>query len=168
VKVPTENAHPYGIQVDSHGVPFFCEFFTNKMASIDPKTMAIREYLLPEGVRPRRMAIDAMDRIYFTDFEKGHLGRLDAKTGAVKMWDSPGGAGSRPYGIVITHGMVWYSESGVKPNTMIRFDPTTETFARTVIPSGGGTVRNMAATADGRVYIACSGVNQVGVVEPGR
>jgi len=34
------------------------------------------------------------------------------------------------------------------------------------IPSGGGTVRNMAATADGRVYIASSGVNKVGVVEP--
>jgi len=24
----------------------------------------------------------------------------------------------------------------------------------------------MAATADGRIYIACSGVNKVGVVEP--
>jgi len=29
-------------------------------------------------------------------------------------------------------------------------------------------VRNMAATPDGRVYLACSGVNKVGVVEPGR
>jgi hypothetical protein len=26
----------------------------------------------------------------------------------------------------------------------------------------------MVATADGRVYIACSGVNKVGVVEPTR
>ncbi len=167
LKVPTANAHPYGIQIDSHGVPFFCEFFTNKLASIDPETLAIREYPLPEEVRPRRIAIDAMDRIYFTDFEKGHLGRLDVKTGAVKMWDSPSGAASRPYGIAITpDGMVWYSESGVKPNTMIRFDPSTEKFARAAIPSGGGTVRNMAATADGRVYIACSGVDKVGVVEP--
>jgi hypothetical protein len=40
-----------------------------------------------------------------------------------------------------------------------------EQFARANIPSGGGTVRNMAATSDGRVYIACSGVNKVGVVE---
>jgi virginiamycin B lyase len=65
-------------------------------------------------------------------------------------------------------GIVWYSESGVKPNTMVRFDLKTEAFARAVIPSGSGTVRNMAATADGRVYIACSGVNKVGVVEPAR
>lgn len=167
--VPTPNSHPYGIQLDSHGVPFFCEFFTNKLASIDPKTRAIHEYLLPEGVRPRRLAIDAEDRVYFTDFERGHLGRLDPRSGEVKLWNSPGGAKSNPYGIAITSdGMVWYSESGVHPNTIIRFDPKTEAMARTTIPSGGGTVRNMAATADGRVYIACSGVNKVGVVEPAR
>jgi len=29
-------------------------------------------------------------------------------------------------------------------------------------------MRNMGATADGRVYIACSGVNKVGVAEPAR
>jgi len=82
------------------------------------------------------------------------------------MWASPGGAKSAPYAIAITtDGMVWYSESGVKPNTIIQFDPKTEQFARAIIPSGGGTVRNMAATADGRVYIACSGVDKVGVVE---
>jgi virginiamycin B lyase len=167
VNVPTANAHPYGIQVNSQGIPFFCEFFTNKLASIDPKTMAIREYPLPEGVRPRRLAIDGNDLVYFTDYERGHLGRLDPKTGEVKMWNSPAGAGSNPYGIAITpDGMVWYSESGVKPNTMVRFDPKTEAMARTNIPSGGGTVRNMAATVDGRVYIACSGVNKVGVVMP--
>jgi len=39
---------------------------------------------------------------------------------------------------------------------------------RAPIPSGGGVVRSVAATADGRVYIACSGVDQVGVVEPVR
>ena len=169
VTVPTPKSHPYGLQVNSQGIPFFCEFFSNKMASIDPKTLAIKEYPLPEGVRPRRMAIDDHDFVYFTDFERGHLGRLNPKTGEVKMWDSPGGPKSQPYGIAITpDGMVWYSESGVQPNTLVRFDPKTEAMARTNIPSGGGTVRNMAATVDGRVYIACSGVNKVGVVIPTR
>ena len=108
VNVPTANAHPYGIQVNSLGVPFFCEFFTNKLASIDPKTMAIQEYPLPEGVRPRRLAIDGNDLVYFTDYERGHLGRLDPKTGEVKMWNSPAGAGANPYGIAITpDGKTW-------------------------------------------------------------
>jgi virginiamycin B lyase len=165
--VPTENALPYGMQVNSKGVPFFCELGTNKIGSIDPKTMAIHDYALPEPVRPRRMAIDGQDRVYFSDFKAGHLGRLDPKTREVKLWDSPGGAESNPYGMTITpDGMVWYSESGVKPNTVVRFDPKTETFAKADIPSGGGVVRNMAATKDGRVYIACSGVDKVGVVQP--
>ena len=168
-KMPMADARPYGIAINSKGIPFFCEFGTNKMAKIDPQTMAITEYKLPEGTRPRRMAIDAADQVYFTDFQGGNLGRLDPESGAVKMWPTPGGARSAPYGIAITKdGLVWYSESGVKPNTLIQFDPKTERFARATIPSGGGTVRNMAATADGRVYIACSGVNKVGVVERSR
>ena len=166
-EVPTESALPYGIQINSKGVPFFCELGTHKIASIDPKAMGIHDYDLPAEVRPRRLAIDAQDRVYFSDFKSGHLGRLDAKTSAVKLWDSPGGAESNPYGIAITpDGMVWYSESGVKPNTMVRFDPRTETFLKADIPSGGGVVRNMAASKDGRVYIACSGVDKVGVVQP--
>ena len=164
--VPTKDSHPYGMAINSKGVPLFCEFATNKIASIDPLLMQITEYPLPEGVRPRRMAIDSQDRIYFTDYRGGNFGRLDPASGAVKLWPSPGGPGSNPYGITITSdGLVWYSESGVKPNTIVQFNPATEAFARANIPSGGGTVRNMAATSDGRIYIACSGVDKVGIVE---
>ena len=168
-EVPTESALPYGIQINSKGTPIFCELGTNKMASIDPQTMAIKEYPLPEGVRPRRLAIAADGTVYFTDFKSGHLGTLNTSTGSVKLFDSPGGAESNPYGITITpDGMVWYSESGVHPNTIVQFNPKTQTFAQAKIPSGGGVVRNMAATSDGRVYIACSGVDKVGIVSPSR
>jgi virginiamycin B lyase len=168
-EVPTESALPYGIQINSKGVPVFCELGTNKMASIDPATLKISEYVLPESARPRRLAIAPDDTVYFTDFKSGHLGELNTTTGAVKMYASPGGAESNPYGITITpDGMIWYSESGVKPNTIVRFNPKAETFARANIPSGGGVVRNMVATSDGRVYIACSGVDKVGVVEPAK
>src|SRR5205807_8692346 len=166
-RVPTEDALPYGMVITSKGVPIFCEFGTNKLAKIDPKSMEITEYNLPEkGTRPRRIAIAKDDTIYFTDFEQGRLGRFNPATGEVKMWPSPGGPQSSPYGIAVTpDGMVWYSEAGVLPkNTIVRFDPKTETFASTTIPSGGGVFRTMAATPDGRVYIACSGVNKVGVV----
>jgi virginiamycin B lyase len=168
-EVPTEAALPYGIQINSKGVPVFCELGTNKMASIDPQTMAIKEYALPAEVRPRRVAIAADDTVYFTDFKSGHLGTLNTATGSVKLFNSPGGAEANPYGIAITpDGMVWYSESGVHPNTIVQFNPKTEAFAKANIPSGGGVVRNMAATSDGRVYIACSGVDKVGVVSPAK
>jgi len=164
-EVPTESALPYGIQINSKGIPIFCELGTHKMGAIDPKSLTISEFVLPEEVRPRRLAIAADDTVYFTDYKSGHLGALNTNTGAVKLFPSPGGGESNPYGIAITpDGMVWYSESGVNPNTIIRFDPKTQSFARATIPSGGGVVRNMAATRDGRVYIACSGVDKVGIV----
>jgi virginiamycin B lyase len=165
-EVPTEDALPYGIQVTNKGVPVFCELGSNKIGTINTISLEIREYPLPESARPRRLAVASDDTVYFTDFKSGHLGKLNLATGEVKMYPSPGGPESNPYGIAITpDGMVWYSESGVKPNTIVRFDPKTETFARANIPSGGGVVRNMAAAPDGRIYIACSGVDKVGVVE---
>jgi virginiamycin B lyase len=84
----------------------------------------------------------------------------------VEEWPSPGGPASKPYGIAVApNGMVWYSESGVSPNTLVEFDPRNKTFSSTVIPSGGGVVRNMVATSDGRLYLACGGVNKVAIAE---
>src|SRR5439155_22614583 len=101
-KVQTANSHPYGIAINSKGFPIFCVFATNKMAKIDPQSMEITGYMLPEGVRPRRMAIDAGDLVYFTDYSDGHLGRLDMASGAVKMMASSIGAKLAPYGITTT------------------------------------------------------------------
>ncbi len=163
---PTLHSVPYGIAVNSKGIPFFCEFGTNKLATINPNTMEITEYTLHEGARPRRLAITSDDMIYYTDFARGYLGWLDPNTGKIEESASPGGPESRPYGIAITpDGVVWYSESGLKPNTIVCFDPRTKAFATWSIPSGGGVVRNMVSTAGGNLYIACSGVNKVGIVE---
>lgn len=165
-KVPTPHAVPYGIVVTKTGLPFFCEFGTNKLASIDPRTMAIREYDLPsENARPRRIAPAPDGTIYYTDYARGYLGHFDPVNGKLsKEWPSPGGPESRPYGIAIGKGKVWYSESGVHPNTLVKFDPMSESFSTEAIPSGGGVIRNMVATPDGHLYLACSGVNKVAVV----
>ena len=167
-KIPTLHAVPYGIVILPNGTPFFCEFGSNKLASIDPKTMNIHEYSLPSpNARPRRIALAADGTVYYTDYARGYLGHFDpAKATLLQEWPSPGSSGSNPYGIAITKdGEVWYSESGVKPNTLVKFDPKSQTFSSEPIPSGGGTVRNMVATSDGRLYLACSGVNKVAVVE---
>jgi virginiamycin B lyase len=76
-----------------------------------------------------------------------------------------GRAAVRAYAIAILKGAVWYSESGIRPNTLVRFDPATEKFQTWVIPSGGGVVRNMMVTLDGNLVMACSGVNRVALVE---
>ena len=163
---PTTKSLPYGIMINSKGVPFFVEFGANKVASIDPATMVIREWTLPNAEsRPRRLAIDAQDNVWYSDYSRGYLGKLDPVTSQVKEWLSPAGPTSQPYGIAVIDGKIWYSESGVQPNTIVMFDPATEKFQTWPIPSGGGVVRNVSVTRDGNLALALSGVNKVGVVE---
>jgi virginiamycin B lyase len=165
-EVPTPSARPYGLALGRDGAAYFCQFGTDRIGRIDPETLEISDYRLPEGARPRRIAAAPDGSLYYTDFARGYLGRLDPKTGQVREWASPGGAGSRPYGIdVLADGTVWYSESGVAPNTVVVFEVKGGTFERWPIPSGGGVVRNLVATPDGRLYLACSGVNKVAVVD---
>jgi len=166
VTPPTPKANPYGMVITTKGVPYFVEFGANKIASIDPDTMAIHEYVLPnEESRPRRVAITADDVLYYSDYSRGYLGSFDAKTGKVgKEWPSPGGPQSKPYGITSVNGIIWYSESATKPNTLVRFDPKSEKFQTWVIPAGGGVVRNMMHTADGKLVLTESGENVVALV----
>lgn len=167
-KVPTAHAVPYGIVILPNGHPFFCEFGSNKLGTIDPQSTTIHEYTLPSaGARPRRLALAPDGTIFYTDYARGYLGHFDPAAGRLlKEWPSPGGSESNPYGIAVTSdGVVWYSESGVHPNTLVRFDPKSEAFSNEPIPSGGGVVRNMVATPDGHLYLACSGVNKVAVVD---
>ncbi len=53
----------------------------------------------------------------------------------------------------------------MNPNTLARFDLRTERFETWAIPSGGGVVRNMTATRDGKLVLACSGVDRIALVE---
>ncbi|MSO19203.1 MAG: cytochrome C [Acidobacteria bacterium] len=170
VSFPTPRSNPYGMVVDSKGTPWVCEFGGNRLASIDPVTMELKEYSLPaEGARPRRIAITSDDAIWFADYARGYLGRFDTKTHTTKEWASPSGPESQPYGIEAIKDVIWYNESGVEPNTVVRFDPKSEKFQTWIIPSGGGVVRNMSHTADGKdLWMATSGVNGIARVTIGQ
>jgi virginiamycin B lyase len=164
VPVPTAKSEPYGIVVNSKGVPFFCELTGNRLARIDPDTMAIHEYVLPtKGTAPRRIAVSADDTIWYTDYARGYLGHLDPATGKVDEWASPSGATDKtqPYAITAVGDIIWYVESGVTPNAVVRFDPTSQVFQSWPIPSGGGVVRHMMADATGNLWLACSGLDRL-------
>jgi virginiamycin B lyase len=136
-QVSTPRANPYGIIAGPDGFIYFCEFGTNKIGKIDPATLAIAEITLPDGARPRRIANNPDGMVYYSDYERGYVGRLDPRSGKIEEWPSPGGRTSEPYGIASTaDGTVWYSESGVKPNTVVAFNPKTKTFQHWPIPSG--------------------------------
>lgn len=168
VRVPTKSSQPYGIKINSKGEPWFVELTGARVAKIDSSTMAIREYVLPNpGAMPRRIAITSDDVIWYTDYGRGYLGRLDPATGKVTEFATPSGAGpdAQPYAITTVGRIVWYVESGVAPNMVVRFDPATKTFQSWPIPSGGGVVRHMVTASDGSLWLACSGVDRIAHVE---
>jgi virginiamycin B lyase len=165
ITLPTPRSNPYGMVINSKGVPFFCEFGGNRLASIDPDTMELKEYTLADpGARPRRIAITSDDIVWYSDYARGYLGRLDPATGQVREWPSPSGSKSAPYGISAIHDVLWYNESEAKPNTIVRFDPKTEKFQSWTIPGGGYIVRNTSVTKDGNLVLANSLVNTVTLV----
>ena len=164
VSPPTANARPYGIMLNSKEVPFFDEFNAPNIGSIDPKTLKITEYPLPDkGARPRRIAIAKDDTVYYTDYARGFLGRLDPKSGKVEEFASPGGPESKPYAVGITSdGSVWYAETGDDThNVLVRFNPDTKKMQTFPIPGGGGTVRNLDIAKGDVIWLAESGVGKL-------
>jgi virginiamycin B lyase len=141
----SRSSRPYGIKMDSNDHPWIALFNTNLIATVDPATMEMTTFELPEGARPRRLVITSDDRVWYTDYSRGYLGMLDPTTGTVREWLNPSGEGSRPYGMAVdADDRIWFVESGVQPNKFVGFDPATDEFISvTDVESGGGSVRNM-------------------------
>ena len=71
----------------------------------------------------RRLDIAADGMIWYVNSVQGRLGRYDPKTGEIKEWPSPSGPDSHPYALAVVDGIVWYNESGKRPDALVRFDP---------------------------------------------
>jgi virginiamycin B lyase len=158
---------PYALRFLSDGrQPWFSYWGSNKIATIDPDKLELKEYILPDPrTRIRRMGVTSDDMIWYGNWATGKLGRLDPKTGAVTEWDGPSGPQSQPYGMTVIDDKIWYVESNTRPNNLVRFDPKTERFQTWPIPNGGGIVRHMMPTRDGNIAMAMSGLNMVGIVD---
>ncbi len=162
-----DGQQPYALRFLSDGrQPWFSYWGSNKIATIDPDKLELKEYILPDPrTRIRRMGVTSDDMIWYGNWATGKLGRLDPKTGEVTEWEGPSGPQSQPYGMTVIDDKIWYVESNTRPNNLVRFDPKTEKFQTWQIPNGGGIVRHMMPTRDGNIAMAMSGLNMVGIVE---
>ncbi len=145
-KVPTPQSRPYGIAVDQHARPWAVELGSNKLVTVDPKTLQLQEIELPrKAARPRRIEVTSEGHIWYVDYAKGYLGRYVPATGKFREWLGPAGEQSGPYGMAVDDkDRLWYVETWPSPNRLVGFDPKTETFfSLTPIPSGAGAVRHM-------------------------
>jgi virginiamycin B lyase len=163
-EVQTE-PRPYGVQVAANGTVWVAYNGTNKIGAVDPETLDVKYYEVPnKDSRIRRLGLDSKGFVWYVNGTQGKVGRLDPATGNVKEWDSPSGARSQPYALAVINDKIWYNESGMRPDTLVRFDPDTEQFQSWAIPSGVGIVRNMWVTKDKNLLIHQSSTNKIGLV----
>src|SRR5207249_1539051 len=147
----TPASGPHGLELDKEGNLWFTANSKGYIGKLDPKTGAVTEYKLPEDVRdPHTPLFSSSGMLFFTAQNSNYVGRLDPNTGKVTEWASPSGPKTQPYGITYLNGAIWYVESAIRPNVLVRFDIKTEKFQSWLIPGGGGVVRNIKATDDGR------------------
>lgn len=150
-RVATADARPFGIAIAPDGTPWVSCSGSNCLIRVNPQTLALTEVRLPAGATARRLDVAADGAVWYTNFSQGKIGRVDV-SGEVREWNSPSGANAQPYAIAIVNGVVWYNESGVRPDPLVRFDPRTESFQSWAIQSGGiqaGMVRQMRPSHDG-------------------
>ena len=163
-EVETE-PNPYGIQVAADGTLWVAYNGTNKVSSVHPDTLAIRYYEVPNTAsRIRRLGFTSDGMVWYGN-NRGLIGRLNQKTGEIREWPSPSGPTSSPYAFTVVNDIIWYNESGMRPDALVRFDPKTERFQSWAIPSGVGIVRNFGVTRAGNLLIHQTSSNRVGLVE---
>jgi len=166
VDSPRAGSRPYGLKIAEDGTVWVSCNGANCLLRVDPETMAVTEIPLPEaGTTVRRLDIDADGIIWWVNSGLGRLGRYDPVSGDIREWASPSGPASHPYAIAVFDGAVWYNESAVRPDMLVRFDPEDESFQSWPIPSGevyAGILRHMRTTLDGAaLLIHQSGTNHI-------
>ena len=157
---------PYGIKVGPDGYLYVAFNGENAIGQVDPETLEVNYFAIPhEDSRIRRLDIASDGTIWYVNSSRGKIGHLDPNTGAVREWDSPSGPKSHPYAIAVIDDIVWYNESGQRPDALVRFDPETETFQSWAIPSGIGIIRHVWVTRDKDLLIHQSSSNRIGRVK---
>lgn len=170
VTMPSPHSRPYGIKLDANDTPWVACNGSNCLVKIDPHTMQLHEYKLPHAnTRVRRLDFASDGMLWYVNSSRGRLGRFDPTSGDSKEWPSPSGPKSHPYAIAVLDNVVWYNESGVRPDALVRFDPKSEIFQSWAIPSGdvyAGIVRHMRTTREGNLLIHQSSSNRIILVTP--
>lgn len=165
VSAPVANAKPYGIKIDADGMLWVSCNGAPCLLKLYPATMTLTEVKLTlPGTTVRRLDIAEDGMIWYVNSGQGRLGRYNPKTGESKEWMSPSGQKSHPYAIVVVNGIVWYNESGMRPDALVRFDPQSKTFQSWAVPSGNvyaGIIRHMRATRDGNLLTHQTSTNRI-------
>lgn len=118
---------PYGIATTPDGTAYFASLAGSYLGRIedDDGTVTVLDPPTP-GAGVRRVWSDSAGRLWVSEYNVGQVGRYDPTTEEWAEWRLPGDR-PRPYAIYVDErDKVWLSDT--RADTLVLFDPDTETF----------------------------------------
>ena len=143
-KTPSGGGGPHTLIItDDQRAIWFTMQSGNKVASLDTRTGAIKEY--PSSGGPYGLALDKAGNVWFCRMGDNKMGKLDPNTGQMAEVDT--GGGSRPRRVATApDGMLWITFYG--NGKLAKLDPSAMKVVKTY-PLPGGDSGPYAVTVDG-------------------
>jgi virginiamycin B lyase len=143
-KTPSGGGGPHTLIItDDQRAIWFTMQSGNKVASLDTRTGAIKEY--PSSGGPYGLALDKAGNVWFCRMGDNKMGKLDPNTGQMAEVDT--GGGSRPRRVATApDGMLWITFYG--NGKLAKLDPSAMKVVKTY-PLPAGDSGPYAVTVDG-------------------
>ena len=109
-------------RIDSKGRVFFGYYEGGAVGMIDPKTMTLKDFVLPYRGSAYAIHVDDRDQVWVASYERGSMIQLDPDTGKMTEypWPSPGGIVRDIW--PDEHGDMWFVFFGWTHNTVVKVE----------------------------------------------
>jgi streptogramin lyase len=148
---------PYGIDVGPDGVVWLTQLNEHRLGRVDPDTFEV-EMIDTPFTGPRRLRFDSKGQLWIPGFSAGLVSRFDPETREFRSWDVPiePKGSDVPYALNVDRrtDTVWIC--GTNSDTLIRFEPASETFTVYPLPTRVTYTRELDFDAQGRVWTSNS------------
>jgi virginiamycin B lyase len=161
LKVP-RGGGPYGIAVTPSNEIYFVSLAASYLGRVDRATGAVTVIEPPTAnAGTWRVWSDSTGRLWVSYWNAGMVAVYDPVADSWREWDLPGDA-NQAYSVYVDEGdVVWLSD--FPQNSIVRFDPVTETFLRFESTSANAAVRQMLGRP-GEAWGAESGADRLVVI----
>ena len=156
---------PYGITATPNGDVWYVSLAGSYLAQVDPSTGAATVVEPPTAEQgSRRVWSDSGGRLWVSEWNVGQVAVHDPATGNWQEWPLPGD-GPMAYAVFVDdRDIVWLTD--FEGNSIVRFEPETESFESIVLPSADASVRQLHGRP-GEVWGAESATDKLVVVTGG-
>lgn len=156
---------PHGVIVGPDGAPWITDGGLNAIVRVDPKTLKVARYPLPDETGYANLntaAFDGRGVLWFTG-QSGIYGRLDPASGDLRVFPAPRGRG--PYGITATpQGEIYYAS--LAGSYVGRIDTASGQVTVLEPPTPNQGARRVWSDSQGRIWVSEWSSGQLSVYDP--